>query len=213
MAEKKTKNIYEKMLEVMKAIEYLQKDDAVAFGTTMYKAISEEKVTSTVRAEFIKQGLVVYPTKQEVGKEGNITSVNTEYVLVNTENPEEKIVLASSGQGADTQDKGVGKAMTYAYKYMLLRTFAIPTGEDPDKISSAELDAMEKNAKESKKYKAGVEGKKQKLKELLEETNSDVPKFLEWCTSKFERGITSVDAMYDLELDEAIKTVQAKKGA
>ena len=38
------------------------------------------------------------------------------------------------------QDKGVGKAMTYAYKYMLLRTFAIPTGEDPDKISSAETD-------------------------------------------------------------------------
>ena len=30
--------------------------------------------------------------------------------------------------------------MTYAYKYMLLRTFAIPTGEDPDKISSAETD-------------------------------------------------------------------------
>ena len=30
--------------------------------------------------------------------------------------------------------------MTYAYKYMLLRIFAIPTGEDPDKISSAETD-------------------------------------------------------------------------
>jgi len=30
--------------------------------------------------------------------------------------------------------------MTYAFKYMWLRTFALPTGEDPDKISSAELD-------------------------------------------------------------------------
>lgn len=26
--------------------------------------------------------------------------------------------------------------MTYAYKYLLLRTFAIPTGDDPDKVSS-----------------------------------------------------------------------------
>lgn len=36
--------------------------------------------------------------------------------------------------------------MTYAFKYMWLRTFALPTGEDPDKISSAELDEKERNA-------------------------------------------------------------------
>ena len=30
----------------MKNIEYLAKDDQVAFGTTKYKAISEEKVTT-----------------------------------------------------------------------------------------------------------------------------------------------------------------------
>ena len=37
------------------------------------------------------------------------------------------------------------KFSTYAYKYMLLRTFAIPTGEDPDKISSAETDSKIEN--------------------------------------------------------------------
>ena len=42
--------------------------------------------------------------------------------------------------------------MTYAYKYMLLRTFAIPTGEDPDKVSSAELD--DKLAAENTKREA-----------------------------------------------------------
>ena len=36
--------------------------------------------------------------------------------------------------------------MTYAFKYMWLRTFAIPTGEDPDKISSAQLDEEAKKA-------------------------------------------------------------------
>ena len=34
--------------------------------------------------------------------------------------------------------------MTYSYKYLLLRTFAIPTGEDPDKVSSAEIDSKQK---------------------------------------------------------------------
>ena len=37
--------------------------------------------------------------------------------------------------------------MTYAYKYLLLRTFAIPTGEDPDKIASAEYDEQFGNDK------------------------------------------------------------------
>ena len=62
--------------------------------------------------------------------------------IVNIDKPTEFEILASSGSGVDTQDKGVGKAMTYSYKYMLLKTFAIPTGEDPDKIGSEELDVQ-----------------------------------------------------------------------
>ena len=134
-------NIYQKIQGVMQDIQYLAKDDQVAFGSTKYRAISEEKVTSTVRAAMIKFGLVMYPKTQDVMKDGQITTVNTVYAMVNVDNPAEQIMVASSGQGSDTQDKGAGKAMTYAFKYALLRTYMIPTGEDPDKISSAELDA------------------------------------------------------------------------
>ena len=56
------------------------------------------------------------------------------------------------------------------------------------------------------------EEKRAKLKGLLEETNSDVTKFLEWCSEKCEREITSVDVMKDKELDLAIKQVERKKG-
>lgn len=193
------KNIYQKILEVMKNIEYLSKDDAVAFGNTKYRAMSEEKVTMTVRKELIKQGLVVFPIEQSVYKEGNITTTNTTYKMVNTENPEEYVILASSGQGSDTQDKGVGKAMTYSFKYMLLRTFAIPTGEDPDKVASAQID-----------YEEAITRKKAELKALLEDTDSDVPAFLEWCSKTFERKVASVDELFDKELDHAIKTVRRK---
>jgi len=195
-----SKNIYQKILEVMKNIEYLSKDDAVAFGTTKYRAISEEKVTMTVRKELIKQGLVVFPVEQTVEKDGHITTTNTTYKMVNTENPEEFVFLASSGQGSDTQDKGVGKAMTYSFKYMLLRTFAIPTGEDPDKVASAQID-----------YEEALVKKKATLKKLLEETDSDVVAFLGWCTKTFERKVKSVDELKDLELDEAIRTVKRKE--
>lgn len=155
MAEKKVLNIYQKINAVMQEVEYLSKDDHVKFGTTNYKAISEEKVTTAVRGSLVKNGLVLYPAEQEHLKEGNLSTVNVKYNLVNMDNPEESITIASSGTGVDTQDKGVGKAMTYAFKYALLRTFAIPTGEDPDKISSEEWDEKLKGKKdESSKEKA-----------------------------------------------------------
>lgn len=143
-------NIYEKINEVMKRIEYLTKDDHVSFGTTNYKAISEEKVTTSVRKELVNLGIVIAPIEQTM----NVTElmrteksvnqradVNVKYRIQNIEDVNDYIIVSSSGSGVDTQDKAIGKAMTYAYKYMLLRTFAIPTGEDPDKISSAETDA------------------------------------------------------------------------
>ena len=143
-------NIYEKILSIMQDVQYLAKDDHVKFGSTDYKALSEEKVTSTMRDELIKNKLVVFPIAQESNRVGNITHVDTKYRMVNVEDPNEFIEIVSCGDGADSQDKGSGKAMTYAFKYMWLRVFALPTGEDPDKISSAELDDKAKKESEKK---------------------------------------------------------------
>lgn len=142
-------NIYEKISEVMKRVEYLTKDDKVEFGTTKYKAISEEKVTTIIRKELVDLGIVILPVMQEsqitelIRTEKSVNQradVHTKYRIQNIEDVNDFIEVESNGSGVDTQDKAIGKAMTYAYKYMLLRTFAIPTGEDPDKISSAETD-------------------------------------------------------------------------
>ena len=47
-------NIYEKIAAIMQDVQYLAKDDHVKFGQTSYKALSEEKVTSIMRAELMK---------------------------------------------------------------------------------------------------------------------------------------------------------------
>lgn len=140
-------NLYEKIAAVMSDVQYLAKDDQVEFGNTRYRALSEEKVTSVMRAELLKHGLAVFPVEQTAVRTGNITHVDVKYRIVNVEAPEEYIEVVSCGDGADTQDKGSGKAMTYAYKYMWLRTFAIPTGEDPDKLSTEELEARQEAEK------------------------------------------------------------------
>lgn len=150
-------NIYQKIAEVMKDVQYLCKDDQVSYGTTNYKAVSEEKVTSTVRESLMKNGIVIVPVEQSHHREGTLTAVDVAYRIQNIEDIEDFIIARSSGTGADTQDKGVGKAMTYAYKYLLLRTFAIPTGNDPDKISSAELDDKDKKAAEKAAQQPKVE--------------------------------------------------------
>lgn len=143
-------NIYEKWLEIMKSVEYLSKDDTISFGATKYKAISEEKVTSAIRPFLTKYGVLILP-KLQISKNKELirtekainmlTEVHVTYRIQNVEDKEDFFEIESDGAGVDTQDKGIGKAMTYAYKYMLLRSLAIPTGEDPDKISSEELDA------------------------------------------------------------------------
>jgi len=148
-------NLYQRISAVMKDVEYLAKDDSVETGGgKSYRAISEEKVTSVIRASLIKNGIVIIPVsiehartderviafdkyaKKDVERVNRISSADVTYRIQNIDEPADFILAVSAGTGVDTQDKGIGKALTYAYKYLLLRTFAIPTGDDPDKVSS-----------------------------------------------------------------------------
>lgn len=145
-------NIFQKISKVMDDVKYLAKDDIVVTNTKTgagYKAITEEKVTTAVREALIRHGIVIIPIEQTHTRsdevlqdyQGNqkvsrLATVDVKYRIQNIEDKEDYIIATSSGTGVDTQDKAVGKAMTYSYKYLLLRTFAIPTGEDTDKISS-----------------------------------------------------------------------------
>lgn len=142
------KNLYQKISKVMQDVTYLQKDDSVGFGNNKYRAITEEKVTTEVGKSMRKHGLVILPIGVEErredfdvvranGKHGTdrITTITTKYLVADSESGE-SMEVCSAGAGVDSQDKGIGKALTYAYKYLLLRMFAVPTGEDPDKQAS-----------------------------------------------------------------------------
>ena len=145
----KSMNLWEKIANISGEIENLQKDDKVGFGNSAYKAISIEKLVKVVGEKMNKYGVVIYPIQQNYnrtdervikkdGTEGinRISDVDVTYQVVNIHNPQEQIITVASGTGVDTQDKGIGKAQTYAYKNMLLKLFAIPTGDDTDKIHS-----------------------------------------------------------------------------
>ena len=150
MEAKEAKTVYEKILAVMSAVNYLNKDGFVETGKGKgYKALTDEKVLAAVRPALVAAGLVIMPVKMEQQrtdeqvkaydgstKTNRITDVSVTYRIINVSNPDDFVEVVSSGTGVDTQDKGIGKAMTYAKKYAILNSFLIPSGEDTDQISS-----------------------------------------------------------------------------
>ena len=167
-------NIYEKINTIMEAVESLQKDGRVAFGNTKYNYLSEAKTTAEMRKQLIKHKLVLLPVLAEETKEGSVTKGMYTYRLLNAEKPEEYIDLMAGGQGHDSADKGSGKASSYAYKYLMWRTFAIPSNDDPDQVSSDEIIEQE-NLKANKKIdKPHLDF----LNRMIKETETDLPAFL-----------------------------------
>jgi len=141
-------NIYQKLIEVRKSCEYLQKSNEGA----QYKYVSSSQTLSALKSKMDELGLLLVPKitsssvdtdtiDQPPDKYGKLKRTSTYftqlwmvYVWINAENPEEQIVCPWYGQGVDIAgEKGVGKAVTYAEKYFLLKFFNIATDkDDPD---------------------------------------------------------------------------------
>lgn len=128
-----------KIAEVMKKVDYLQKDGQVAYKSTRYSYLSEEKITSEIRKAMLEVGLVIYPNRMEVvAKTERMASILITYRLQDVDSGD-FIEVQALGEGMDAGDKAIYKAMTGAFKYAQRQTFMIPTGDDPDKVSSDEL--------------------------------------------------------------------------
>ncbi|WP_405113703.1 ERF family protein [Paenibacillus sp. FSL K6-1217] len=141
-------NIYQKLIEVRKEVPYIQKADQGA----QYSYTGSSRVLAAVTSKMNELGLLLVPAV--VGHKlhespiefkdtnGNVTKRTTTYFTevdmtmtwINAEKPDEQIVSPWYGQGVDIAgEKGVGKALTYAEKYFMLKFFNIPTDkDDPD---------------------------------------------------------------------------------
>lgn len=146
-------NIYEKLSRISDELSTIAKNLEVGFGASKYKAVGEADVLRAVKPLEAKYKVYSYPYSRSIIESGEIESVNakgevkkqfferieTVYRFVNIDLPEEFIDITTYGDGIDSQDKSVGKAMTYADKYALLKAYKIVTGDDPDQNASEEL--------------------------------------------------------------------------
>jgi ERF superfamily len=141
-------NIYQKLIEVRRAVPYLKKE---AEGK-QYKYTGSSQVLASVRSKMDELGLLLIPrivdkklSESQIefkDTTGNVTKRTTTYFTelimtmtwVNADKPDETIECPWYGQGVDIAgEKGVGKALTYAEKYFILKQFNIATdNDDPD---------------------------------------------------------------------------------
>lgn len=148
-------NIYKKMSAITAELTVVAKNLNVGIGKSAYKAVGEADVLAAVKPLEEKHGVYSYPYSRKIVEaelvtttseyQGKVTEkanrylrIETVYRFVNIDNPEEYIDITAYGDGIDSQDKAVGKAMTYSDKYALLKAYKIITGEDPDQFKPEE---------------------------------------------------------------------------
>ena len=122
-------NIHQRLALAMKQVTYIQKEKKQGMR---YSIVSHDSVTSKVRPALLEAGIVYYPIEVQHQQSGNRTECAMTVRFVNVDDPQDFFDVETFGYGLDDQDKGPGKAMSYAVKYALLKTLGLETGDDPD---------------------------------------------------------------------------------
>ena len=140
------KNLALSVLKVMEEVKGIEKSMKVGSGNMQYNGVPDQQVKKIIGESMVRHGLTMLPidvepkttvsrweettnygTKQ---KQSVFTEVKVKYLLLHSSG--ESQILSGYGHGVDSQDKGAGKATTYALKYTLLYTFLVPTGKIDD---------------------------------------------------------------------------------
>jgi len=153
-------NLLQRINEVRKGIDYIQKDKSVSTGGGSYRAVTHDTVTAMVRAHMVEHGIVMWPflvESQSMPFEVNADMVRAkqfryeatyDFTFANIEDAADQIIIRIQAHAMDNADKAPGKALSYAAKYALLKLFNIETGEDeesrfnPEGLDDAEFSSL-----------------------------------------------------------------------
>ena len=148
------------VISVIKEVKGMEKNSRVGTGKSAYDGTKDQDVKEVFNDVLSRNGLSMMPidieestqidrweetnqygTKQ---KQSVFTKVKVTYLLLHTSG--ESINICGYGHGVDSQDKGAGKATTYAMKNALLYTFMTPVGkiDDADTTHSNEIPTPKK---------------------------------------------------------------------
>jgi hypothetical protein len=194
-------NIYQKLIEVRKSVPYLKKESQ----GHQYQYTGSSQVLASVRAKMDELGLMLIAKvtghnliegKTAKGAKEYMTELDIEFTWVNAENLEETIVCPWYGQGVDNSEKGVGKALTYAEKYFMLKTFNIATDKDDPDAFQEKAESFRKPEPITQKELGQLKTKALEFAKLRGKSESDVYTAL---------GINDITALTSKDAKEVVK--------
>lgn len=124
------KNLFQKLHSVTENVEKIYKEQNKGMP---YKSVNHNMVTKAIRKQIIEQRLWINPIIEESINQGSSHKVVMSAEIIDIDNPTDKVTIGKfPALGIDNQDKGYGKAISYAYKYILQKGFMMEIGEDEE---------------------------------------------------------------------------------
>lgn len=164
-------NIHQRLAKAMSQITYIQKEKKAGMR---YSIVSHDAVTAKVRPALLEAGIVYYPVRTMCAQAGNRTEAMMTIRFVNIDDPADAFEVETFGYGIDDQDKGPGKAMSYAVKYALLKTLGLETGDDPDLDQDVRFSEKADPGKPKSSYSLKKEnpGRWNEVEQMIRQCNS-----------------------------------------
>jgi hypothetical protein len=164
-------NIYEKLNEVRKKVQFVYKDTTVGFGNNTFKAVSHDQVTNAVRQHFVDQGIIILTS--QVGKGISVDGQTKngankirfeamyEIIFINIEDGSDKLTVMVEAHAEGSDDKCPGKALSYATKSAILKVLMLETGDNDEEGAKNTIDAKQASI----------------INQLIVDTDTDIEKF------------------------------------
>ena len=207
-------NLSKAIIAVMNDVKGIEKSMTVGEGRMSYKGVPDKEVKKIIGASMAKNGLSMLPIDVEANtkierweeadysgkiktKQSVFTEVKTKYLLLHTSG--ESLEISGYGHGVDSQDKGAGKATTYALKYALLYSFLVPTGDidDADAMHSQEIATPKPKSNPKPDY-----GSSNVLQEAIDrcEDLESLTKFFTYVNANYELSTSQKQLFTDKKL-------------
>ncbi|MFW6120731.1 MAG: ERF family protein [Petrotogales bacterium] len=192
--EEKNKNIYQKLLNIQKKVKNIPKNGYNSYSRYYY--VDKDTLYDYMRSYFQEENLFVLTTdenheRQTIERKDdkrktefiNSTIITQKHIVVNINNPDEKVEFYSKGLGVDKTDKDLYQASTGAMKYFLINNFFISGGDSFP--ADVEHDSNERQTnnnsqsenEEKKKDRVNTEDTQSKASELEEQIKAFLDKF------------------------------------
>ncbi len=118
-----------KLAQVMSEVQSVPKKGYNDFHK--YNYVMEADLLEAIRDKLAQKKVFIFSSVDELIQEGTLTTVKMTFTFVDGESGEQ-FSVTYYGTGDDKGDKGAYKAYTGALKYFLMKTFLVPTGDDPE---------------------------------------------------------------------------------